>query len=122
MLPADKFDIEAIEQLAAASAQKVIPLLPQLLTWVQDMNWPVAEPALNLLMQYPTEITPLIEDVLLGDDEMWKYWCLERIVPKLPFYSKMVVANAVEQIASSVRPEDVELVPLAKAALQSFEP
>ena len=122
MLPADKFDIEAIELLAAAPAQKVIPLLPQLLTWVQDMNWPVAEPALELLMQYPTEITPLVEDVLLGNDEMWKYGCLERIVPNLPFYSKMVVANAVEQIASSMRPEDVELVPLAKAALQSFEP
>ncbi|MEK4229949.1 DUF5071 domain-containing protein [Solibacillus sp. FSL H8-0538] len=121
MLPKDKFDIQAIEHFKTAPPSQVVPLLPELLTWIQDMNWPVAEPTIELLMTYPTEITPLVEDVLLGDDDMWKYWCLQRIVPNLPFYSKMVLANAVEQIAQSVNPRDADLVKLAKSVLLSFE-
>lgn len=122
MLPKDKFDLEAIEKIKALPDSEIVPLFPELLTWIQDMNWPVAEPTLELLMQYPTEITPLVEEVLLGEDEMWKYWCLQRIVPKLPFYSKMVLANVVENIAQSTNPYDEDLVEVAKEALQSFEP
>ena len=122
MIPQHKHDFEAIKQLQAATSQQIVPLLPELLKWIQDMNWPVAEPVLEILMQYPTEITPLVEEVLLGNDEMWIYWCLERIVPCLPFYSKMVLANAVEQIATSVDPKMGELADLAKTVLRSFEP
>lgn len=122
MIPQHKHDFEAIKQLQVVTSQQIVPLLPELLKWIQDMNWPVAEPVLEILMQYPTEITPLVEEVLLGNDEMWIYWCLERIVPRLPFYSKIVLANAVEQIATSVDPEMGELADLAKTVLRSFEP
>lgn len=85
MIPKDKHDIAAVEKLKTADAEAVIPLLPKLLEWVQDMNWPIAEPMVELLLHYPNELTPLVDEVLRGDDDMWIYWCLVSIVPKLPF-------------------------------------
>lgn len=123
MLPTDNFDVEAVKQLQQAPAADVLPMLPQMLTWVQDMNWPVAEPMLEVLLQYATEITPLIEDVLLGKDDEWIVNCLVHIVPKLPFFSKLVLANAVEQLATqSVTVHNEHVVDAAKQALQSMTP
>ena len=57
MLPKDKFDISAVEQLRTEDTQQVIPLLPKMLEWIQDMNWPVAKPMVEVLLSYPNEIT-----------------------------------------------------------------
>lgn len=123
MIVQDKFDVAAVEQLRQASAVDVLPLLPQMLEWTQDLNWPVAQPMIEVLLQYPTEITPYVEAVLLGSDEEWITNCLTVIVPKLPFFSKLVLANAVEQWATKTVTEHNEhVVEAAKAALQSMEP
>ena len=122
MIPRDKFDIEAVEHLKKLPSSEVVSLLPELMVWMQDMNWPVAQPVVELLLTFPNEITPLIDDVLAGDDDMWVYWCLVELVPKLPFYSKLVLAEAVEQIASGKRGFHEDVVEQAQEALQSFEP
>ena len=119
----DKFDVAAVEYLKQASAVEVLPLLPQMLEWVQDLNWPVAKPMVEVLLQYPSEITPYVETVLLGSDDEWIYNCLVAIVPKLPFFSKLVLANAVERLATmAVTAHNEHVVEAAKAALQSIEP
>ena len=123
MLPKDKFDISAVEQLQAVDTHQVIPLLPKMLEWIQDMNWPVAKPMVEVLLCYPNEITPLVETVLYSEDDMWIYWCLVELVPKLPFYSKLVLTDAVEQIASqTITAANEHIVYAAKEALKSFEP
>ena len=121
-VPKDKFDVEAIEQLLNAPAESVIPLLPALLEWMQDMNWPVAEPTVEFLLRYPNEITPLLVEVLAGDDWDWQYWCLLRIIPRLPFYAKIVLHDAVERIAAIEDPMYEDYAEAAKEALQSFLP
>ncbi|WP_253896093.1 DUF5071 domain-containing protein [Solibacillus sp. R5-41] len=101
-------------------ASEVIPLLPQLLEWIQDMNWPVAEPVLEVLLQYPTKLIPHVEEVLLGNDDMWIYWCLVKVFPALPDFSKQVLVNAVEQLAmQKITPFNEDIVETAKEALQS---
>ena len=121
MIPKDKFDIEAVEHLNNLSADEVIPLLPELIVWMQDMNWPVAKRVVELLLKYPNEITPLIDDVLASDDDMWVYWCLAKLVQKLPFYSKLVLVENIEQIAAGSRGFHEDVVELAQEALHSFE-
>ncbi|MER1956503.1 MAG: DUF5071 domain-containing protein [Solibacillus sp.] len=122
MIPKDKFDVEAVERLKTLPANELVPLLPELMTWMQDMNWPVAKPVVELLVTYPNEMTPLIDDVLAGDDDMWVYWCFVELIPKLPFYLKLVLAESVEQIASGERGFHEDVVELAQEALQNFEP
>ena len=48
------------------------------------MNWPIANEVAELLLAFPNEIVPLIKDVLATNDDVWKYWCLECLVKKLP--------------------------------------
>ena len=123
MIPKDKHDIAAVENLKSTDAEAVVPLLPKLFEWVQDMNWPVAEPMVELLLHYPNELTPLVDEVLRGNDDMWIYWCLVSIVPKLPFYSKLVLADAIEQIAAMEKtPFNEDNIEAAQEALISFQP
>lgn len=48
------------------------------------MNWPISEEVAELLLTFPKEIVPLIKDVLATNDDVWKYWCLEILVKRLP--------------------------------------
>ena len=38
-LPQDKYDTEAASALAVASWESIAPLMPQILEWMQDLNW-----------------------------------------------------------------------------------
>jgi hypothetical protein len=61
---------------------EVRPIIPDLLIWLQDMNWPVARPVANYLVTIKEYMTFEILEVLKGDDDLWKYWVL------LEFYSE----------------------------------
>lgn len=52
--------------------------------WIQDMNWPIAEEASELLLTCSDEIVPLIKEVLAMNDDVRKYWCLIILVKRLP--------------------------------------
>ncbi|MGM9951646.1 MAG: DUF5071 domain-containing protein [Lysinibacillus sp.] len=109
-------DKETLDRLKQATAEEVAVHIPGLLKAVKKEE--LQEEAVELLKQHPTESTVHIEAALLADDVHLQGILLRKIVPVLPFYSKMVVANAVEHIASA--PGELQL--LAKEALQSFEP
>jgi len=82
-LPRNKHDFERVELLKNLNRNKLIPLLPKLLEWIQDMNWPIANDISELLLAYPTELIPLIKNVLASEDDVWKYWCLEILVKRM---------------------------------------
>ena len=107
---------EKIVALTQAPAVEVIAHLPQIINALKDES--LQEAILTIIKQYPTESTPVIEGALLSQDEALKQVLLEQVVATLPFYSKMVIANAVEQITTT--PGDLQQV--AKEALKSFEP
>ena len=107
---------EKIVALTQAPVAEVVSYLPQILISLKD---PALQGAiLAIIKEYPTESTPHIEEALLSQDNELKQVILEQVVASLPFYSKMVIANAVEQIAMTPG----ELQHLAKETLQRFEP
>lgn len=55
LLPKDKFDIDKVEKLKGLNRGELIPLLPELLKWIQDMNWPIAPKIAKLLLEFPNE-------------------------------------------------------------------
>jgi hypothetical protein len=107
---------EWMESLKHTSSEEMSPYIPKLLDALK--NEKNEERALEILLRYPTESTVFIEEALLSNDFILQKILLQQLVPRLPFYSKMVVANAVEQIALIPG----ELQQLAQTALQSFEP
>ena len=54
--------------------------MPQLLEWVQDVNWPVAQPLLLFLNKIGAPLAPYIRAILETDDEPWKWNVLWMIV------------------------------------------
>ena len=80
MIPRDKFDELAILRLQLSTREEIIPVLPELLGWIQDMNWPIASKMAELLRAYPVEKAPHIKEILKGTDSIWKYWCLLELI------------------------------------------
>ncbi|MCM2564608.1 DUF5071 domain-containing protein [Janthinobacterium kumbetense] len=79
-LPRDKHDTPNAQALIALSWEEVHPAMPQILEWVQDVNWPVAGVLLPYLAGIGPRLAPYIKTVLAGNDEQWKYYVLQGIV------------------------------------------
>lgn len=107
---------EKIVALTQAPVAEIEAHLPQMLIALKDQS--LQQSILAIIKQYPTESTPHIEETLLSQDDELKRILLEQVVATLPFYSKIVIANAIEQIAMT--PGDLQQV--AQQALRSFEP
>ncbi|WP_281227073.1 DUF5071 domain-containing protein [Flavobacterium aquiphilum] len=76
LIPKDKFDIETAEKLKNYSFEEIKPIIPNLLEWLQDLNWPVSQLIADFLIPYSENIAFEIFKILQGRDEMWKYWIL----------------------------------------------
>ncbi|WP_261378304.1 DUF5071 domain-containing protein [Paenibacillus agilis] len=85
LLPRDKHDFERVNHLKHAERKELIELLPELLTWLQDMNWPISIEISEILVKIvPRETIPLVKNILKSDDDLWKLYCLRYFVMKLP--------------------------------------
>ena len=76
LIPKSKADIETAQLLFSRSYAEVRSIIPDLLEWIQDMNWPVAKPVSEYLVSISENITAEILQILKGDDNVWKYWCI----------------------------------------------
>jgi hypothetical protein len=122
-LPRDKFDIERVQKLKELDKNNVIPLLPGLLEWIQDMNWPIAIEIADFLITFPEEITPLIKNVLSTNDGEWKYWCLSYLVRRIPLEYRKLFLNELNKIVESPSLEEKleELDELAAEILEELK-
>jgi len=76
LVPQNKHDIETAEELNQYSIEELKPIVPALLEWLQDCNWPVSKPVRLYLEKHISEIQNEILDVLKTDDSIWKRWVL----------------------------------------------
>lgn len=84
----DKRTWEAFaERICRRSDEEIIPLIPQMLEWMQDMNWPGAIRIANRLHAMPKEVVhPAVERTIRRaeeeHDEEWRInlqdWLLRR--------------------------------------------
>ena len=79
LLPQDKCDLERARALVALGYPAVVPVLPELMVWLQDMNWPVAEIVAPFLATIGLPLVPHIRQVLATDDEAWKMWVMQEL-------------------------------------------
>lgn len=103
-LPRDKFDFERVNKLKELDKEELIPLLPGLLEWIQDMNWPIALEVADVLITFPEELTPLIKNVLSTHDDIWKYWCLTYLVKRMQLENRKQLFNELTKLVESPSP------------------
>jgi hypothetical protein len=76
LVPSNKEDVETASRLKDHTFEELKPFIPQLLSWIQNMNWPVAAPVADYLLTVSPSITSEIIEVLKGNNDVWKYSCL----------------------------------------------
>ena len=80
LIPTSKHDTEKARSLVALGYPAVEPVLPQILEWVQDLNWPVARVFQSFLSGIGAPLAPFVRVVLATQDDSWKYFVLIGIV------------------------------------------
>jgi len=84
LIPRDKHDLDRVGQLENQPLDHLRVILPELLKWLQDGNWPISQPIEDILKKFSYELLPYIREILNSNDVGWKYFLLEGLVRKLP--------------------------------------
>jgi hypothetical protein len=86
--------------------QELKPIIPQLLEWLQDYNFPVAKPIAQHLQKMLPDIIPDLIPILNGQDAVWKYWILQIffIETKSEYWKK--IDKIIKRLA--LNPTDIE--------------
>lgn len=110
LVPKNKFDTSGIETLRGLDDEEIAPVLPYLLEWIQDLNWPVAAEVIPVLAMHSTALLPHIRRVLSRDetDGMWKYWVVTALLPRFPNADIAVLADVLERIAGEPTADEAE--------------
>ena len=101
LVPKNKFDSSNIERLKHLTNNEIEPILPSLLEWIQDCNWPVAGDILSVLALHQSALVPLIHRVLSPHekDEIWKYWIITCLAPLFSDKSINYILPDIQRIA-----------------------
>jgi hypothetical protein len=107
MLPKDRHDVASAAAIAALGYPAVAPLLPDLLSWLQDYNWPVARALAPFLAAVGEPVLPEVRRILASDDEMWKYWVLVAVVAAMPAAVAGLLRPELVRMATQPTPGEV---------------
>ncbi len=106
-IPSSKFDLEACEVLQKTSSEVLRPQIRNLLVWVQDVNWPVAQPVMNALKQQGEYLIEPLSELLRRNDETWKYNLIAHFIPLLEFSVAKELEPEILRIATSPTESEV---------------
>jgi hypothetical protein len=123
LLPKDKFDYNSVEKLEVCDKELLRPVIPELLIWLQDINWPIALGISNVLIQFDKELVPFIKGILNSDDAMWKYWILAKLVEKMTPSAKSELKEDLNRLSYNpdINDLDAGVDELAQELLQRME-
>ena len=66
LVPSSKGDLPAAKRAVAAGWPAVEPVLPELLEWIQDVNWPVAPVLMPFLASLGDPLVPHLRPIFAG--------------------------------------------------------
>ncbi|MCG9655764.1 DUF5071 domain-containing protein [Vibrio vulnificus] len=119
IVPKHKSDLDTCEQLQFLSNEEIAPYVYELLEWLQDLNWPVADSVSQRLLQLDLELVEPLLLILSSDDDVWKYWLVsfflhyvdisvyDRLIFKL---NKMKISPTKQEIEEEVYDAVCELI------------
>ncbi|MBW4599431.1 MAG: DUF5071 domain-containing protein [Calothrix sp. FI2-JRJ7] len=120
LLPREKDDKERVERIKELGYPFVKPIIPHLLTWLEDINWPVAGYLLPFFLSIREHIIDDIREILHGDNLVHIYWILEYLLndPDVP----NVAGKFKEELTSLAKQEDEEEVYLVAREILEWLP
>ncbi|MFS0858929.1 DUF5071 domain-containing protein [Paenibacillus taichungensis] len=119
-LPRDKHDFEAVRKLSELGNEELRDIIPELMEWLQDGNWPIARSVEDLLLRFGEELIPHIQNVFKTKDPQWEYFMLTGLIRRLPSRYLIVLKVDLERILKNPTEDemleelDEVIVPLLK--------
>jgi hypothetical protein len=84
LVPLHKSDLQNARAAVALGWPAVEPIVPQLLRWLQDINWPVAHVLAPFFAEVGPALAPQVRAILETDDDVWKYYVIQAVVAYSP--------------------------------------
>ncbi|OBZ12952.1 DUF5071 domain-containing protein [Bacillus sp. FJAT-26390] len=106
LIPEHKSDFERIEKLKNRDIESIRPIIPELMQWLQDSNWPIAFDVREILLPFNKDLLPHIRYVLNTSDGEWKYFLLTDFVSQLPKETIAELEHELIQITSNPSESD----------------
>lgn len=106
LIPKNKFDDSNIAELNGLTDEEMRPIVYDLLMWLQDYNWPIADKVLRVLLKREEIVFSYITKILLGDDLMWKIWILELLVPTFSQEHKNLLKVYISALYDEAPPDE----------------
>ena len=103
LVPKNIFDFSGIEELKKLSDEEIAPVIPDLLAWMKDMNWPVAKEMPDLLALHQKVLIPHIIEILQPEqpDGDWKTYIIDFLLPLLDEKYLLMLKSSLERIAQN---------------------
>lgn len=101
MLPKSKTDYNSVIQLRMVNKDALRPIIPDLLIWLQDINWPISSDIGEIVLQFNAELIPYIQEILKTDDDIWKYYILTEVVSKLSKEAKLGLIDELNRLSKN---------------------
>jgi hypothetical protein len=79
-VPRHKLDLEAAESATQLAFAEIEPIVPALLEWLQDPNWPVAHVIAPYFAKVGEPLAPFVRRIFDGADGGWKYSLIYSVV------------------------------------------
>ncbi|SHF80669.1 protein of unknown function [Flavobacterium segetis] len=73
LIPKEKGDYKRAKNLKNYNVAELKPIIPNLLEWIQDMNWPISGIVAEYLVDNFIEIENEIYPILITVDHIWKW-------------------------------------------------
>lgn len=103
LVPKNKFDFSGMEELMKLSDEEIEPVIPDLLAWMKDMNWPVANEMPALLALHQEVLIPHIIEMLQPEQLEcdWKTYVIQDLLPLLDEKYLLMLKPALERIVKN---------------------
>ncbi|KAJ7512985.1 hypothetical protein B0H11DRAFT_1948288 [Mycena galericulata] len=108
-VPCTKHDDLGIRMLELVETAEMQPLIPGMLEWLQDRNWPPFRGCWTQLARFPELAIDSIREVLrTGDDGCWKEALLNFLESEMPVKMRERGRVEVERIAQQPTQDEIE--------------
>ncbi|HWW43381.1 DUF5071 domain-containing protein [Pedobacter sp.] len=107
-IPKNTSDVAAVERLKYLPFETIRRDVPELLEWLQDGHWEVAEGIAGYLVPHINEITQELLFVLNTNDSMWKYFVLCGLIERSQKKLDPILIKALKRIAEHPSKIDAE--------------
>ncbi|PZD97270.1 hypothetical protein DNH61_02625 [Paenibacillus sambharensis] len=111
-----KMDYERLEAVRMTDLCEIPEIIPHLLEWTQDLNWPVAIPIIEKLLAYP------VFPIFTTQDGIWKDNVIQYYIRELSLEYKTAFTEELVRIVENPTDDEIddEVVKSAASALEEI--